>query len=53
MNYKLYVTINYPKHEVDEQDNKERNIKEVLEAIAFELRKHDTATSFVFIVAKV
>lgn len=52
MRYGLHVTANYPGREVEETDKKSRSPKELLEALAFELMKHDQATSFVFIVTR-
>jgi len=52
--YGLHMTVNTPKGERDENDPKDRTAKELLEAISFELHKHEgLATSFVFTVVVV
>lgn len=53
MKYGLHLTVNYPSREMDETDKKDRTVKELLEAISFELLKHEGATSFVFTVVVV
>lgn len=50
--YGLHVTANYPGRELEESDKKSRTAKELLEALSFELHKHEEATSFVFVVVR-
>lgn len=51
MKYGLHMTVNMAGREREENDKKDRTARELLEALSFELHKHEgIATSFVFTV---